>query len=825
MTVIDISISLLSTIEPWIHKQQNHCHFTSKVPGCAPPLLPYISMTSCVRVLSTTTVDSSPAILLVAPNGSKTLINCGEGCQRIFLEFGQKLSTVNRVCLTHLSHSTLGGLPGMILTSADVMVNSAIAVAKHKAEKKNSHGHVSNDSQQSEKKRQLTPTGELPGIDILGPAGTDAFIHSLRHFMRREAFRLTVHTGECSQQPSTDKPTKRPKSSKTCQGIEQQDFYVQTVPCDLGDGRQALSFIFTSPPIPGKFLIQKAIALNIPRGPLYTNLKNGKAVTFADPKTGKECRVESSQVVEPGIPGVAVLVLYYPTLHVLNQLKSSQALARLLSNEASPSTKNPEVDLIIHMTSQHCFETEESSGWRLGISQNIEHVFLDTSLPITSLDPGTPFHSTAAGASCRSSLSSDLFVAPPARADQPDFVGEAAARVRQAVPLLEYTLIPRSKKGFVNAQAHNYHRKAVDEQMMNLLQTSGALHLVRGLLPNQARGSNGGAEVIFTGTGSAIPCKHRNVSGIYLQMTNHNGILLDIGEGTIGQLARAKQHESIEDILRRIRAVWISHPHADHHLGILRLLADRTRCLGATDKSLILIAPSRLRDFLLEYEKVDPLVVGSYIFLDSNSISTRSPPGGMDRANDTVLQRLQVELGITDIRSTPVQHCAHSYAVTLRGTSFGTVAYSGDCRPSRNFAEDAQGADLLIHEATFTDGMEAEASLKRHCTVGEALEIAHLMNSKATVLTHFSQRFPKIPPVSLSDSQHQHTAVPLIFAFDYMRLTPQNLVTASNITPALRLLYPEESRLDDADELDNIGTAVDAGVLETPGLFAQKEIL
>ena len=45
--------------------------------------------------------------------------------------------------------------------------------------------------------------------------------------------------------------------------------------------------------------------------------------------------------------------------------------------------------------------------------------------------------------------------------------------------------------------------------------------------------------LIFTGTGSAIPCKHRNVTGIYLGMNDGSGMLLDVGEGTLGQLIRS----------------------------------------------------------------------------------------------------------------------------------------------------------------------------------------------------------------------------------------------------------------------------------------------
>jgi hypothetical protein len=44
---------------------------------------------------------------------------------------------------------------------------------------------------------------------------------------------------------------------------------------------------------------------------------------------------------------------------------------------------------------------------------------------------------------------------------------------------------------------------------------------------------------IFTGTGSAIPCKHRNVTGMYVEMKDGKGMLLDVGEGTLGQLIRS----------------------------------------------------------------------------------------------------------------------------------------------------------------------------------------------------------------------------------------------------------------------------------------------
>jgi ribonuclease Z len=185
--------------------------------------------------------------------------------------------------------------------------------------------------------------------------------------------------------------------------------------------------------------------------------------------------------------------------------------------------------------------------------------------------------------------------------------------------------------------------------------------------------------------------------------------------------------------------------------------------------------------------------------------------------NRPFLDSIKETLGFSGFTAVPVTHCPHSYAVVIDGTSFGRVVYSGDCRPSHQLAKVGLGADLLIHEATFEDGMEAEATLKRHSTVGEALRVAHDMQAKHVVLTHFSQRYPKIPPTPAQG----HGALPIIFAFDYMRLTPHNLLAASAITPALRLLYPT----DEVEERSAPSTSNAIAAMSVPGLFARSELL
>lgn len=60
----------------------------------------------------------------------------------------------------------------------------------------------------------------------------------------------------------------------------------------------------------------------------------------------------------------------------------------------------------------------------------------------------------------------------------------------------------------------------------------------------------------------------------------------------------------------------------------------------------------------------------------------------------------------------------------------------------------AKGATVLIHEATFEDALESEALAKRHSLTREAVETGSRAGAYRTLLTHFSQRYPKVPVVA-----------------------------------------------------------------------------
>ena len=62
---------------------------------------------------------------------------------------------------------------------------------------------------------------------------------------------------------------------------------------------------------------------------------------------------------------------------------------------------------------------------------------------------------------------------------------------------------------------------------------------------------------------------------------NNGFILLDVGEGTLGSISRhfgpySQPHGddkiSLENCISNLKCIFISHMHADHHLGVVQVL-------------------------------------------------------------------------------------------------------------------------------------------------------------------------------------------------------------------------------------------------------------
>jgi ribonuclease Z len=76
-----------------------------------------------------------------------------------------------------------------------------------------------------------------------------------------------------------------------------------------------------------------------------------------------------------------------------------------------------------------------------------------------------------------------------------------------------------------------------------------------------------------------------------------------------------------------------------------------------------------------------------------------------------------------------------------------TLAYCTDTRPCSAGEILGAGADLLVHEATFADDLQSEASEYGHSTASQAARIARAAKPSRLVITHVSARYPDARPL------------------------------------------------------------------------------
>jgi ribonuclease Z len=263
-------------------------------------------------------------------------------------------------------------------------------------------------------------------------------------------------------------------------------------------------------------------------------------------------------------------------------------------------------------------------------------------------------------------------------------------------------------------------------------------------------------DVLFVGTAGSAPTARRGLPATLVRRGGDR-LLFDCGEGTQRQLLRSVGLLELEEI-------FISHFHADHFLGLPGLL--KTFGLRGREQPLSIYGPPGLRamydallpvmgrtgfevrvvelepneelrrdDYLIAAFQVDHRVAAyGYALIESER------PGRFDEARARELGvepgpdfgRLQQGEQVGDVR--PEQVLGEPRAGRK-------IVIAGDTAPCHMTEVVAHGADLLVHEATFSIEEAARAKETGHSTARGAAELAGRAEVKLLALTHVSQRY------------------------------------------------------------------------------------
>ncbi|KAL2853370.1 hypothetical protein BJY01DRAFT_206931 [Aspergillus pseudoustus] len=634
---------------------------------------------------------------------------------------------------------------------------------------------------------------------------------------------------------------------------------------------ESLCYIIKAQDVRGKFDAAKAFALNVEKGPKFGQLSDGRSVTSMDGKV-----VTPDMVLGPTRLGKGLAIIELPTPDYVDGLVDRPEWA------SSSVIQNLEAFIWIVGPGVWGHSRLQEFVAKMGKSKHIvsNKAFCPNYLAMQS----------SAGTTIRMArLRPENYLIPVhdnrSKSPQPQSLSKAENRKGPEVLPAEPGLIVDMQPNFAINHSQVVPRLNTSRVLQQMpkaamtragiiskrLEKQGEQEKLRQFLKDLPSPD---AEIITLGTGSSLPSKYRNVSSTLLYVPGQGYYLFDCGEGTLGQLKRAFTPEKLQDVLHNLRLVWISHLHADHHLGTASLLKawyqanypggvpssnaiekDIVKILR--DKRLFVVSEPGMIHWLEEYASVEDFgfakltPLSAFPYQEYDQIKTAfqyrhcaangNYPGRGSAGAKPQITHLQLgdngtapnltrllgqATGLSDLRTTFVSHCNGAMAVSLVFPNGFKVSFSGDCRPSPSFAMIGKDSTVLIHEATFNDDMRGSAIAKKHSTVGEAIEVGRQMRARSILLTHFSQRYQKvgITPMQRSREVEQNPAetsqqedlasedlmkasteadepppavVPIVRAYDHMRVRVGDMFTLAEYTPATDRLFMTIERMNE----------------------------
>ncbi|KAK7301398.1 hypothetical protein RJT34_12261 [Clitoria ternatea] len=857
-----------------------------------------VNTISYVQILGTgmDTQDTSPSVLLFFDK-QRFIFNAGEGLQRFCTEHKIKLSKIDHIFLSRVCSETAGGLPGLLLTLAG-MGEEGMSVniwgpsdLKYLVDAMRSF--IPNAAMVHTKSFGPIFSSEEPTVPcqskLLDPIVLidDEVVKILAYILQPNCIEGQVLAPSGSplkeivshNQESLDSPNGKRKPS-------------------VKPGDMSVVYVCELPEIKGKFDPDKAKALGLRPGPKYRELQLGNSVK----SDHQDIMVHPSDVLGPSVPGPVVLLVDCPTESHLEALLSVPSLDSYGDQMGNLPEASKSVTCVIHLTPESVVNCSNYQKWMKKFSsaqhimvghekKNAKSPILKSSARIaTRLNYLCPQFFPAPGIwSLRNHNSSKFDSLAPSEgsfSELPDVIS--------AENLLKFTLRPYAHLGLDRSCIPTMlaSSEIVDELLSEIPEAVEAAKHVSQLWQECSPTKEGltvvadhkmmieepwlcaggtpaclenirrdDLEIVLLGTGSSQPSKYRNVSSIYINLFSKGGLLLDCGEGTLGQLKRRYGVCGADDAVRALRCIWISHIHADHHTGLARILALRHDLLqGVPHEPVLVVGPRQLKRYLDAYQRLENL---DMLFLDCKhttaasldafeddlqGISVNSQDLNKNNNREPIASKIDSSLfsrgsrmqsyfkrpgspvdkdvvspimkrfkeviqaaGLKALISFPVVHCPQAFGVVLkaeeRTNSVGKVipgwkiVYSGDTRPCPELIEASHGATVLIHEATFEDAMVEEAIAKNHSTTNEAIEMGESANAYRIILTHFSQRYPKIP---VFDETHMHKTC---VAFDMMSINIADLSVLPKVFPYLKLLFRNEMMIDESDDVEAVTSA------------------
>jgi ribonuclease Z len=263
-------------------------------------------------------------------------------------------------------------------------------------------------------------------------------------------------------------------------------------------------------------------------------------------------------------------------------------------------------------------------------------------------------------------------------------------------------------------------------------------------------------DVLFVGTAGSAPTARRGLPATLFRRGGDR-LLFDCGEGTQRQLVRSIGLVELEEI-------FITHFHADHVLGLPGLL--KTYSLRGREHPLSVYGPPGLKGlfaglapiigkttFAVRLEELDhgaelrrdgyriaAFEVDHGVRAQGYALVEDERPGHFDpeRARELGVSpgpdfgRLQRGETVNGVRPEQVM------GEPRRGRK---VVLAGDTAPCEMTEAVAYEADLLVHEATFSDEHAERADETRHSTARQAAELAAAARVEMLALIHVSPRY------------------------------------------------------------------------------------